>query len=153
MKLLLPVDGSDVSLEAVRVAIRLAKDGLNTSVVLANVQEAATLYELVVAHDPAVIEQVSAAAGAHTLKAAEALLTQAGIAYETEIASGDPAHTIVDILERYGCDMVVMGASGMSPLRGALLGSVSNEVLHSAHVPVMIVKLSDAQDEDAAIEG
>ena len=153
MKLLLPVDGSDVSLEAVRVAIRLAKDGLNTSVVLANVQEAATLYELVVAHDPAVIEQVSAAAGAHTLNAAEALLTQAGIAYEIEIASGDPAHTIVDILERYGCDMVVMGASGMSPLRGALLGSVSNEVLHSAHVPVMIVKLSDAQDEDGAIEG
>ena len=153
MKLLLPVDGSDVSLEAVRVAIRLAKDGLNTSVVLANVQEAATLYELVVAHDPAVIEQVSAAAGAHTLNAAEALLTQAGIAYETEIASGDPAHTIVDILERYGCDMVVMGASGMSPLRGALLGSVSNEVLHSANVPVVIVKLSDVEDEDAAIEG
>ena len=153
MKLLLPVDGSDVSLEAVRVAIRLAKDGLNTSVVLANVQEAATLYELVVAHDPAVIEQVSAAAGAHTLNAAEALLTQAGIAYETEIASGDPAHTIVDILERYGCDMVVMGASGMSPLRGALLGSVSNEVLHSANVPVVLVKLSDVEDEDAAIEG
>ena len=153
MKLLLPVDGSNVSLEAVRVAIRLAKDGLNTSVVLANVQEAATLYELVVAHDPAVIEQVSAAAGAHTLKAAEALLTLAGIAYETEIASGDPAHTIVDILERYGCDMVVMGASGMSPLRGALLGSVSNEVLHSANVPVMIVKLSDVLDEEAVIEG
>lgn len=153
MKLLLPVDGSDVSLEAVRVAIRLANDGLNTSVVLANVQEAATLYELVVAHDPAVIEQVSAAAGAHTLKAAEALLTLAGIAYETEVASGDPAHTIVDILERYGCDMVVMGASGMSPLRGALLGSVSNEVLHSANVPVMIVKLSDVLDEEAVIEG
>lgn len=153
MKLLLPVDGSDVSLEAVRVAIRLATDGLNTSVVLANVQEAATLYELVVAHDPAVIEQVSAAAGAHTLKAAQALLTLAGIAYETEVASGDPAHTIVDILERYGCDMVVMGASGMSPLRGALLGSVSNEVLHSANVPVMIVKLSDVLDEEAVIEG
>lgn len=153
MKLLLPVDGSNVSLEAVRVAIRLAKDGLNTSVVLTNVQEAATLYELVVAHDPAVIEQVSAAAGAHTLKAAQALLTLAGIAYETEVASGDPAHTIVDILERYGCDMVVMGASGMSPLRGALLGSVSNEVLHSANVPVMIVKLSDVLDEDAVIEG
>ncbi|MFZ2219979.1 MAG: universal stress protein [Rhodoferax sp.] len=153
MKLLLPVDGSDVSLEAVRVAIRLAKDGLNTSVVLANVQEAATLYELVVAHDPAVIEQVSAAAGAHTLKAAQALLNLAGIAYETEVASGDPAHTIVDILERYGCDMVVMGASGMSPLRGALLGSVSNEVLHSANVPVMIVKLSDVLDEEAVIEG
>lgn len=152
MKILLPVDGSAVSLKAVRVAIRLAQEGLNTRVVLANVQEAATLYELVVAHDPAVIEQVSAAAGAHTLQAAEALLAEVGIPYETEIASGDPAHTIVDIVERYGCDMVVMGASGMSPLRGALLGSVSNEVLHSANVPVMIVKLTDASGEDIDID-
>ena len=152
MKLLLPVDGSDVSLEAVRVAIRLAKDGLNTSVVLANVQEAATLYELVVAHDPAVIEQVSAAAGAHTLKAAEALLTQAGIAYETEIASGDPAHTIVDILERYGCDMVVMGARGLGTLRSAMLGSVSHEVLHAAQVPVLIVKQPPPPEAEATTD-
>ena len=34
MKLLLPVDGSDVSLEAVRFAIRLARSGLETSVTL-----------------------------------------------------------------------------------------------------------------------
>ena len=52
MKILLPVDGSAVSLEAVRFAIRMAVAGLETSVVLANVQESATLYELVVAHDP-----------------------------------------------------------------------------------------------------
>ena len=130
MKILLPVDGSELSLEAVRFAIRMAQDGLNTSVVLANVQEPATLYELVVAHDPAVIEQVSAAAGAHTLLAAEALLKEANMAYECEVASGDPAHTLIDILERFECDLVVMGASGMSSLRSALLGSVSNEVLH-----------------------
>lgn len=154
MKILLPVDGSELSLEAVRVAIGLAKDGLTTSVVLANVQETATLYELVVAHDPAVIEQVSAAAGAHILQDAVGLLALSGIPFETEIASGDPAHTIVDIRERYGCDMVIMGARGMSPLRGALLGSVSSEVLHNAHVPVMIVKLPDVSDEeDDAIEG
>jgi nucleotide-binding universal stress UspA family protein len=153
MKILLPIDGSEVSLEAVRVVIRLAKDGLATSAVLANVQEPATLYELVVAHDPAVIEQVSAAAGAHTLQPGEALLKEAGIAYETEVASGDPAHTIIDILERYGCDMVIMGARGMSSLRGALLGSVSNEVLHTAKVPVMIVKPTDTVDENAAIDG
>lgn len=148
MKILLPVDGSAVSLEAVRFAICLAGDGLNTSVVLANVQEPATLYELVVAHDPQVIDQVSAAAGAHTLAPAEALLTEANISFESEVASGDPANTLIDILERYECDMVVMGASGMSSLRSALLGSVSNEVLHAAGVPVMIVK-TRSEDEDA----
>lgn len=140
MKILLPVDGSAVSLAAVRFVIRMSLSGLKTSVVLANVQEPASLYELVVAHDPQVIESVSAAAGAHTLEAAEALLKGANIEYECEVATGDPAHTLVDILERFGCELVVMGASGMSSLRSALLGSVSNEVLHAAGVPVMIIK-------------
>jgi len=140
MKILLPVDGSAVALDAVRFVIGMAKDGLTTQVVLANVQEPATLYELVVAHDQQVLAEVSAAAGAHTLQAAEALLKQAGIDYECEVASGDPAHTLIDILENYQCELVVMGNSGMSTLRSALLGSVSNEVLHAAGVPVMIVK-------------
>ncbi|MEY4138890.1 MAG: hypothetical protein RLZZ371_1072 [Pseudomonadota bacterium] len=61
MKILLPFDGSPVALEAVKFVIRMADDGLDTSVVLANVQEPASLYELMVAHDPQVIEQVSAA--------------------------------------------------------------------------------------------
>ncbi len=153
MKILLPVDGSAVSLEAVRCAIRMAHAGLETSVVLANVQESATLYELVVAHDPQVLAQVSAAAGAHTLLAAQALLDAAGIVYESEVASGDPAHTLIDILERYECDLVVMGASGTSTLRSALLGSVSNEVLHAAPVPVMIVKASEAPAPDGSDDG
>ena len=149
MKILLPVDGSAVSLEAVRFVVRMAGEGLASSVVLANVQEAATLYELVVAHDPQVIEEVSAAAGAHTLQAAETLLQEAHIDYQCEVASGDPAHTLIDILENFGCDLVVMGASGTSTLRSALLGSVSNEVLHAAGVPVMIVKARQEPDPDA----
>jgi nucleotide-binding universal stress UspA family protein len=153
MKILLPVDGSEVSLEAVRCVIRMARAGLETSVVLANVQEAATLYELVVAHDPQVLAQVSAAAGAHTLLAAQALLDAADVSYESEVASGDPAHTIIDILERYECDMVVMGASGTSSLRSALLGSVSNEVLHAAPVPVMIVKAVEEPAPDGSGDG
>jgi nucleotide-binding universal stress UspA family protein len=152
MKILLPVDGSAVSLQAVRFAIRMAQSGLDTQVVLANVQEPATLYELVVAHDPQVIEEVSAAAGAHTLLAAEALLQEADIPYECEVASGDPAHTLVDILENYQCDLVIMGARGMGNLRSALLGSVSHEVLDSAGVPVMIIKLPEEPVEPVAPE-
>ena len=43
-----------------------------------------------------------------------------------------------------------MGASGTSTLRSALLGSVSNEVLHAAGVPVMIVKGGDSSNPDIA---
>jgi nucleotide-binding universal stress UspA family protein len=140
MKLLLPVDGSEFSLEAVRFAIRLVADGLRADVVLANVQEPANLYELIVAHNPEVIEQVSADAGMHALRSAQALLEAAGIAYESEVAQGDPAHTIVDIVERFDCQMVIMGARGQSGLRRTLMGSVSNEVLHACPVPVLIAQ-------------
>ncbi|MCX7240741.1 MAG: universal stress protein [Burkholderiales bacterium] len=140
MKLLLPVDGSELSLEAVRFAIRMLLAGLHGEVVLANVQEPANLYELLVAHDPQVIERVSAEAGLHALQGAQQLLDAAGVAYECEVARGDPAHTIEDIAERFGCDLIVMGARGNSALRSAMLGSVSNEVLHASSVPVVIVK-------------
>ncbi|MDO8284693.1 MAG: universal stress protein [Rhodoferax sp.] len=140
MKILLPVDGSELSLEAVRFAIRMVLAGLRADAVLANVQEPATLYELLVAHDPEVINRVAEEAGLHTLQSAQALLDAAGVVYECEVAKGDPAHTIVDIAERFACDMIVMGARGNSALRSAMLGSVSNEVLHASAIPVVIVK-------------
>ena len=140
MKILLPVDGSELSLEAVRFAIRMVLAGLRADAVLANVQEPANLYEMMTAPDPLVLERVSQAAGADTLKPAAALLTAAQIRFESEVASGDPAHAIIDIAERYGCDMIIMGARGVGAMRSALLGSVSQEVLHAAQVPVVIVK-------------
>jgi nucleotide-binding universal stress UspA family protein len=151
MKILLPIDGSPASLDAVRAALALVADGLRASMVLANVQEPATLYEMLLAHDPEVIEQVSAKAGLHLLEPAEALVRAAGLDYEREVASGDPAHTLVEIVERFGCDLVVMGARGMGRLRSALLGSVAHEVLHAAPVPVMVVKqavVDEAARED-----
>lgn len=140
MKILLPVDGSELSLEAVRFAIRMVLAGLRADAVLANVQEPASLYELLVAHDPEVINRVAEEAGKHTLLAAQELLNAAGVEYECEVAKGDPAHTIVDIAERFACDLIVMGARGNSATRSALLGSVSNEVLHASPVPVLIAK-------------
>ncbi len=145
MKVLLPVDGSELSLEAVRMALRMRQDGLSLSAVLANVQEPASLYEILVAHDPDVIDQLSAEAGLHALQRARDLLDAAGVEYECEVAKGDPAHTLIDISERFGCDMVVMGARGASALRSAMLGSVSNEVLHASLVPVVIVKPADLE--------
>lgn len=141
MKILLPVDGSDSSLEAVRFAIQLVRSGLQATFVLANVQEPTYLYEMVLAPDADVLERVSGAAGSHSLEAAQALLQSAGLTFESEVASGDPGHVLVDVIERYQCDAVVMGARGMGALRQALLGSVSQSVLHDSPVPVTIVHL------------
>lgn len=140
MKILLPVDGSEGALEAVRHALQLVHAGLRADVVLANVQEPASLYEVVVAHNAEVIEQVSEAAAAHSLAPAEALLRAAGVPFETEIGHGDPGHLLVDIAERFGCDMVILGARGQDVSESGALGSVATAVLQHASAAVMVVK-------------
>lgn len=140
MLILLPVDGTPLALDAVRHALLLVQNGLRADFVLANVQEPTHLYEIVLAPHAEMLEAASDAAGRHALDPAEALLRQAGVRYECEVAAGDVAHTLIDIAERYGCDAIIMGSGGKNAFSSALLGSVSQTVLHDAQVPVTIVK-------------
>jgi nucleotide-binding universal stress UspA family protein len=152
MKLLIPVDGSALSLEAVRHALKLSQAGLDVELLLANVQESASLYEMVVAHDPAVLDEVSEGAGLHVLAPAVSLVENSGVPFEAVVARGDPAHTLVELIERHGCDGVVMGAHGKGMVRQALLGSVTLEMVHAAPVPVTLVKPSEATALDSDFE-
>jgi len=140
MKILLPIDGSELALHEVRFALQLVAQGLQASFLLVNVQEPATLYEMVTAPDPEVLENVSHAAGEHALQSAEALLRVAGIDFERAVVSGDPAHAVVELIEESGCDMVIIGSNGMGLLRSALQGSVAQTLIHDSPVPVLLVK-------------
>ena len=140
MKLLIPVDGSEPALQAVRHALHLQREGLRASFVLATVQEATYTYELMLAPDADVLDRVTGAVGARALKSAEALFEAAGLAFEREIGSGDPAQMLLAIAQRCGCQAIVMGARGRGALRSVLLGSVSSAVLQASTLPVTIVK-------------
>jgi len=140
MKVLLPIDGSELSLHEVRFALRLVAQGLQASFLLVNVQEPASLYEIVTAPDPVVLESVSHAAGEHALQAAQALLSAAGVSFELAVVTGDPAHAVLELIEEYGCDMVVIGSHGVGLLRSALQGSVAQTLIHDSPVPVLLVK-------------
>lgn len=144
MKILVPVDGSELALGAVRHALQLKCEGLKASFVLVTVQEPTYLYEMVLAPDAEVLERVSGAVGSRALEGAEALFKAAGEPYEREIASGFAANALIEVAERYGCDAIVMGARGLGAVRSALLGSVSQAVLQAAKLPVTIVKHAQA---------
>ena len=146
-RILIAVDGSELALDAVHHAVQLTRDGLQADFVLANVQEPASLYELVVSRDPDLIAAASLEAGEHLMAPARALLDAAGLSYDTEVGVGDPAHTLVDIAESTGCDMVVIGARGQGALSSALLGSVSQELVHASPVPVTVVKHAEVLEE------
>ena len=156
MKILIPVDGSELSLDAVRYALELRRQGLNTEFVLANVQEPASLYELLTIRDPERVEGMTTSAGDHLLEGARQMCDAAGVHYEWEIASGDPAHILLDIAERYACDFIVVGARGRGGLAGPKLGSVSQVLAHDATIPVMVVKHAQpdelAPDQEEAAE-
>lgn len=139
MNILLPVDGSVLSLEAVRHAIRLAKSGLKAGVVLGNVQEPSSLYEMVVVHDADKLARMAVEAGQHVVADAAALLNEADIEHEVEIVVGQPAHGLLDMIERFEIDTVIMGAHGEGR-SDAALGSVAHELLRHARAPVMIVR-------------
>jgi nucleotide-binding universal stress UspA family protein len=52
---------------------------------------------------------------------------------------GVPAETILAEAKRLSADLIVMGRRGLSPLKELFLGSVSQEVLHKAQCPLILV--------------
>jgi nucleotide-binding universal stress UspA family protein len=140
MKILLPVDGSELSLHEVRFALRLVREGLQASFLLVNVQEPSSLYEIVTWPDPDVRAKGTRAAGEDALQPAVQLLRDAGVECETEVVEGETAHTLVDLIEEHGCEMVILGTRETGSLLSALQGSVAQSLLHDCPVPVLLVK-------------
>lgn len=145
MKILVAVDGSEQALDAVRHALRLRREGLQASFVLATVQEPTFLYEMILPPDSDVLERVTGAVGSRALEGEQALFRSAGVPFEGEIGGGDPASVLIEIAARRGSEGIILGARGMGALRSALLGSVSQAVLHASKVPVTGVKHAEAE--------
>lgn len=57
-----------------------------------------------------------------------------------KIVQGKPANMILQEIENENIDLVVMGSHGYGAIAGALLGSVSQRVLHGAKCSVLIAK-------------
>jgi nucleotide-binding universal stress UspA family protein len=67
-------------------------------------------------------------------------LAAPGRTVETLTQLGRPADAIVEEAARFRADLVIMGSRGRGPIRSALLGSVSAEVVDRAPCPVLIAR-------------
>jgi nucleotide-binding universal stress UspA family protein len=137
---LVPLDGSDDALAAVRHVIKLVKDREPLSIHLLNVQP--PVHGDVSAFvAPSVIRSYHEDEAARALSPACALLDAAGIPYRKHFAIGHAAPTIAAWASKLDCDKVIMGTRGHGAAH-LLLGSVTHEVLHriDAAIPVTLVK-------------
>jgi len=140
MKILLPVDGSENSLAAVRQVIAmkdLYREALSVS--LLNVQaHLSGAVKMFISQQQ--INDYYREEGIKALAAARALLDQANVSYQHHIGVGEIAATIVGYARDKRCQQIVMGSRGSGGFRGALLGSTAVRVAQLSEIPVLLVK-------------
>ena len=138
--ILVPVDFSEHSKKAVSTAVGLAKT-LGASVHLTHVLH----YPVQVAAPGTVAipqdlwTQVRDAAARKLDKVSQTVKAD-GIEAETHLTEGPSAQSIVEVAEKIGADLIVMGTRGLAGLKHVMLGSVAERTVRLAHCPVMTVK-------------
>ena len=138
-KILVPTDFSAHADEAFRVALRLAK-ATGACVVVSHVAAGPAV---VTAAGPSQVD-VRDEKGKDLwggLLALQARDPQVHVEHEVIVADRPTVAHVLDLQEKRGCDLIVMGTHGRSWLKHRLFGSVTEEVIRRAHCPVMVVKV------------
>lgn len=133
MKMLIAVDGSPASFEAVRMAARLIDPAHDAVAIYFSPSE---LHAGVVNKGGHVVDGVTDALFAE----ARGLLP---VEDDAIIAISSPKSAAVGILEAAAevqADLIVVGARGSGALKRLLLGSVSRAVVHGATLPVLVAR-------------
>jgi nucleotide-binding universal stress UspA family protein len=145
--ILVPLDGSELAEQAIPHARKLAQPPAQLSLLRAMPQEYI-----------AAVEQAGRYASKfsteETLAKAEAEerdylnrvaqeLQQAGYQVSTQVTRRGAAEAILDYANHHGVDLIVIASHGRSGIRRWILGSVTQKVLHSAHIPVLVIRPDD----------
>ena len=138
--ILVPVDGSDNALRAVKAAITAAKATDGARLHLVNVQLPIASGNVKSFFAPEAIQGYYQDEGRNALLPAKALLDEAGIDYSEDILVGQIGQAIADYIAKNGCDHVIMGTRGLGSIKGMVLGSVTTKVLNLVDVPVTLIK-------------
>jgi len=89
------------------------------------------------------------AEGTEAVEAIAAQAEDAGVTAETAIETGIVHRSIVDYVDNEDIDLVVMGTHGRTGVGRFLLGSVAEKVIRTADAPVMTVRATDTETDDA----
>lgn len=148
MKILVPVDGSVYSLEAVKVALDFVQMKAAEVYVISVIPYIGGMeeHEISPARRDRHVEAFGKVADDAVKKACE-VLSGAGVtcaASQSLLAPSSVPDAIIDFAEKEGMDLIVMGSRGMSPSARFKLGSVASQVAKYSPCSVHLVKMKGA---------
>jgi nucleotide-binding universal stress UspA family protein len=129
-------DGSDASRRAFEFAIDMARCGqgrVRVVTVLQVTEGGADSCALMMTDS-------GAARSRELLSELIAIVPDAADLVDVELTRGSPGDVLLEQIDQYGVDHIVIGHTERGALARWLLGSVSSNVLARAHVPVTVVR-------------
>ncbi len=145
-RILIATDGSPLAERACDAGLALA-EGLRASVVLVTVSERWSVLEVAamvrmrvdepVERYEALAEKVAKRVLASAQKKAEPFRVSM---QSVHMKDRPAAEGIIEAATAHACDLIVMASHGRRGVRELLLGSVTNEVLTTSELPVLVVR-------------
>ncbi|OZI65142.1 universal stress protein [Bordetella genomosp. 1] len=136
----IPVDGSEHALNALRVVLDRNLYPVQTTVHLVTILPPLLRQGLHLGLTQEDIDAYQREESEFALKEAIALLKRAGQPYDTHQEIGPVAESIVRRAETLGAGEIVMGTRGLGAMPALMLGSTATKVLHLSPIPVTLVK-------------
>ena len=137
-RILVPVDFSDCSLDALEYAVVVAQQA-KASIMLLHVLEPVS-YGLDFTLSHVRTREHVRESWTKRLKELTSSHQHSHVAMEFQLRGGLPADSILDSAQTLPCDLIVMGTHGRRGISHALSGSVAEAVLRKSHCPVIAVR-------------
>jgi nucleotide-binding universal stress UspA family protein len=137
-RILVPVDFSDCSLDALEYAALVAQQAKASLMLLHVLEPVSYGLDFTLGHIRT-REQVRET-WTKRLEELASSLKAIHVSVDSQLRGGLPADSILDSAQTLPCDLIVMGTHGRRGISHALSGSVAEAVLRKAHCPVLTVR-------------
>lgn len=141
-ELIVGVGGSGSGYQAARVAARVANLMQSTLVLVFGYES--------VAMGPrgGVLEEQVSAVGEEAIDdiRAELAVTYPALNVEVELVPSRPVDALIEVAAARHAEAIAVGHGGSGPLKAALLGSITYEIVHRSPIPVLVVPNDEADD-------
>ena len=140
-KILVPIDGSESSNRALDKAIRLGKQ-FNSEIYVLSVTPEINMMRFTASTSQydATVNQEVINVTMEILEEAKAKFFDYPFPFYSNYVVGDAAREILNFAKDQEINLIVMGNRGMGAFSRTILGSVSNKVVNSSPVSVLVVK-------------